>query len=117
MIDLDIRLREIVQHEAFLSKQCDESEDLLDDPKKRQQQLDEWHAEMRALEQEYWSVERRLYANDTLCPTKPSWRAYISTRKRPRWYLNTCSVRPKGDGHSEAVSAQYQRELCEVRDG
>jgi hypothetical protein len=123
MIDLDIRLREIVQREAFLIKQCDEAEDLLDDPKKRQQPLDEWHAEMRALGQEYWSVERMLYANDALCPTNTSWRAYVSLRDLPQWYFCTwlvedcmrrggccgracgccskprSSVRPKGDGH------------------
>lgn len=123
MIDLDIRLREIVQREAFLIRQCDEAEDLLDDPKKRQQQLDEWHAEMRALQQEYWSVERMLYANDDLCPTGPSWRAYLSIRNLPQWYLGTwliddcvrrggccgracgccskprSSIRSKGDGH------------------
>ncbi|KAJ5680941.1 hypothetical protein N7536_012080 [Penicillium majusculum] len=75
MIDLDIRLREIVQREDFLINQCQKAEELLDDPKKRQQQLDEWHIELRNLEQSYWNVERMLYANDLLCPVGPSWRA------------------------------------------
>ncbi|OQD96984.1 hypothetical protein PENSOL_c014G02185 [Penicillium solitum] len=70
MIDLDIRLREIVQREDFLINQCQKAEELLDDPKKRQQQLDEWHIELRNLEQSYWNVERMLYANDLLCPLK-----------------------------------------------
>lgn len=39
--DLDIRLRDIVQREDFLINQCQKAEELLDDPKKRQQQLDE----------------------------------------------------------------------------
>ncbi|KAF4771311.1 hypothetical protein N7455_007969 [Penicillium solitum] len=75
MIDLDIRLREIVQREDFLINQCQKAEELLDDPKKRQQQLDEWHIELRNLEQSYWNVERMLYANGLLCPVGPSWRA------------------------------------------
>lgn len=54
--DLDIRLRDIVQREDFLINQCQKAEELLDDPKKRQQQLDEWHIELRNLEQSYWNV-------------------------------------------------------------
>lgn len=92
MIDLDIRLREIVQREDFLINQCQKAEELLDDPKKRQQQLDEWHIELRNLEQSYWNVERMLYANDLLCPVGPSWRAYLSLRKTPQWYLIPCQV-------------------------
>lgn len=87
LIDLNIRLCEIVQREAYLVKQCAESEDLLKDTKKSQQQLDEWHAEMEALNQDYWSVERMLYANDALCPTGPLWRAYLAARKVPQWHL------------------------------
>ncbi|KAJ5967869.1 hypothetical protein N7501_004117 [Penicillium viridicatum] len=91
VIDLDIRLREIVQREAFLINQCEKAEELLNDPK-RQQQLDEWHMELRNLEQSYWKTERMLYANDLLCPVGPSWRAYISLRKIPQWYLIPCLV-------------------------
>ncbi|KAJ5426094.1 hypothetical protein N7465_001164 [Penicillium sp. CMV-2018d] len=82
MIDLDIRLREIVQREDFLINQCEKAEELLDDllinqyekaeelldDPKRQQQLDEWQTELRNLEQSYWKTERMLYANDLLCP-------------------------------------------------
>jgi hypothetical protein len=123
MIDLNIHLREIVQREAFLIEQCDKTDALSANSKKRQQQLDEWHAEIQVLAQEYWSVERMLYANDALCPTRPSWRACISARNLPQWYIypwlvencvrrggccgRACgccskprsSVWPKGNGH------------------
>ncbi|CAI7611854.1 unnamed protein product [Penicillium viridicatum] len=91
VIDLDIRLREIVQREDFLINQCEKAEVLLDDPK-RQQELDESHTELQGLEQSYWKTERMLYANELLCPVGPSWRAYISLRKIPQWYLIPCLI-------------------------
>ncbi|KGO77371.1 hypothetical protein PITC_040250 [Penicillium italicum] len=89
MIDLDIRLREIVQREEFLISQCEKAEKLLDGSTKEQQQLDEWHTELQNLERSYWTAERMLCANDRLCPDGPSWRAYLSLRKSPQWYLTS----------------------------
>lgn len=33
-----------------------------------------------------------LYANDLLCPVGPSWRAYLSLRKLPQWYIIPCLI-------------------------
>ena len=102
MIDLDIRLREIVQREDFLINQCEKADKLLnhlnkqqeeeeeeeeEEEKQQQEQLDKWHTELRNLGQSYGNVERMLCANDMNCPVGPSWRGYLSLRKFPQWYL------------------------------
>lgn len=94
IIELDIRLREVVQRETFLTEQCHQLSDPLPsgEPNQQQQrqQLDEWNAELQTLNQDYWCIERKLSANDILAPTGPYsvlYRAYISTRSMPQWYL------------------------------
>lgn len=93
-IELDIRLREVVQREAFLTEQCKQLSDLLPsgEPKQQQQQqLDEWHAELQTLNQDYWCIERKIYAIDMLQRDvglySVLYRAYISSRRIPQWYL------------------------------
>lgn len=81
MIELEIRRCEIVQRETFLTEQCRQAE------KNPQQKLDEWHIELKTLDQDYWSIERLIYANDIRCPNRPLRRAYVSCKKKPQWYL------------------------------
>lgn len=84
MIELEIRRCEIVQRESFLIVQCCQSKE------HPQHKLDEWHEELKSLDQDYWSIERLIYDNDvrlTGPPRSPVTRAYVFRKEKPQWYL------------------------------
>lgn len=91
---LDIRRRETAQREASLIDKCRQAtepitkdDDIHLQQEKDRQNLDQWNKELNTLNQEYWSIERLIYIQDTRCPSRPLKRAYTSFRKKPQWYL------------------------------
>jgi len=94
MIELDILRCEIVQRESYLIEKCRQATEPVENgdhlyPQEEldQQKLDEWHEELKTLNQDYWSLERRIYANDKRCPDPPLKRAYMARDNRRQWYL------------------------------
>ena len=94
-IELDTRRREIVQRETFISEHyrqaaqpTERADHMHEQQKENQQVLDEWCEELKTLNQNYWAVERRIYIQNNRLPCRPFKGGYISTQKKPRWYLN-----------------------------
>lgn len=56
--------------------------------RENQQVLNEWFKELKTLNQDYWAAERRIYIHNNRCPSRPFKRAYMSTQKKPQWYLS-----------------------------
>lgn len=94
-IELDTRRREIVQRETYILekvRQARHPTDKVDNEypqqKENHQALNEWLEELKTLNQDYWAAERRIYIHNNHCPSRPFKRAYISTQKKPQWYLS-----------------------------
>jgi hypothetical protein len=88
LIDFDIMLRRIVQHEVLVINLSEEIKATLEDPKTNHQELEKIRTDLLWLEECYWDIERRIYLNHCSRPRKgPVSRAYESVLSSPQWYL------------------------------
>lgn len=90
-IEIDIRLREVVQRETFLLDQVriltTKSEMQPTTTAEEQAQLAAWKDELEALDIEYWRQERQIYAVESRCPWGPFLRGFFSYRREQMWFL------------------------------
>ena len=100
LIELEIRLCEVVQREDFLLQQCQQMPDGVEmvDSKQGLQQREQWQQELDSLNQEYWELQRMLYQNALTCPIRSIEASFLTTRTYSKWYLcyslrNDCTWR------------------------
>ncbi|KAJ5084520.1 hypothetical protein NUU61_009099 [Penicillium alfredii] len=94
VVELDIHLCEVVQQEAFLKDEYQKLEKTLvslpprkDELDERQEELKQLSKDLSLLNQEYWSTDRKIYANDLRCPDPIINRAYRDFRQDPQWIV------------------------------
>lgn len=90
IITIDIKLREIVQREAFLLGECQElrkKSELDSLTPKEKKQLEDREKELQNLDKQYWCQERLKYQADATLSSRPFRRGYISYQKNPMWHL------------------------------
>ncbi|PKY09382.1 hypothetical protein P168DRAFT_287404 [Aspergillus campestris IBT 28561] len=90
LIEIDIRLREVVQRETFL---LDQMRILTTKGEMRPPAAEElaqavaWQEELDDPDIEYWRQERQTYVAESQCPWGPFLRGFFSYRQQQMWFL------------------------------
>lgn len=90
LIEVDIRLREVVQRETFLRDQVRilaTKDEMWPMTAEERAQLGAWEEELGDLSKEYWQQERQIYAVESRCPWGPFLRGFFSYRRQQMWFL------------------------------
>jgi hypothetical protein len=90
LIELDIRIREVVQRELLLKDTCSR---LAANPGIDNVELYCYTKDLDALNQEYWRLEKAYLSIEKICPSEPAKRAYDSVRRDHRWHLTNSWLR------------------------